>query len=116
LAASDLLGTETMALASFVKVIEYAAGTGTILLIGYFGSSQMQVINDVTGLKHDIVHGQEADKAIAGDVAEIRHVIVSISKDLGIISGAEQVQSTQIGDVKKTLDILIDQRGRLRPR
>ncbi len=115
-----------MALSSFVKVVEYAAGAGTIMLVGYFGSSQMQVINDVAGIKHDIVHGQEVDKTIAGDVTEVRNAIISISKDIGIISGSEQVQAAQMGDVKKTLEIILDnelvevkdrdQRERLRSR
>ncbi len=86
-----------------VEIVKYVVGAGAIALIGWFGAGQINSAKDVTGLQHDMTHEQEMTKTIAGDISDIRHSLTEISRDLGNMAGQEQVQASDLSEVKRTL-------------
>lgn len=89
-----------------VEVAKYIVGAGAIAVVGWFGAGQINSAKDVTGLQHDMTHEQEMTKTIAADIADIRHSLTDISRDLGTMAGQEQVQASDLSEVKRTLQSL----------
>jgi hypothetical protein len=86
-----------------IEVLKYVAGAGVVAVVGWFSAGQVTTLRDVTGLQHDMVHEHEVTQTMASDISDIRRSMIEIARNLGTISGQEQVQASDLAEVKRAL-------------